>query len=585
MGEEIFYNMDTMKTLPERMGQMEPSWLGHYEAGVPLSLEVPPLTLPGILAKTAARFPKRSATIFLGGHLSYAALDAQVNRFATALLKAGLQPGERVAICLPNCPQFIVGLYGAWRAGAVAVPLNPLYKEEELATALQHTGARTILTLTKFYPTLAGIGQRLSLERTILTSVADYLPLIPRTLFNLFRAKPEGHAYPARNPTTKGVVSYGSFLRQGRSLSPGVEIHPEDLALLQHTGGTTGHPKAARLTQQNLVANLLQGASFIPGIRSGEEVFAAPTPFFHVLGLTAALNLPIYLGASILPFPRFNAREVLEGIVRHRATIFIGVPAMFVAMGHLRTLNQADLTAMRFFISGAAPLPPEVKHRFEETSGARIVEGYGLTEASPTTHLNPVYGTQKTGSIGLPLPGTEAKIVSLDDPAREVAPGTEGELLVRGPQVMEGYWNDPQATDGVLQDGWLATGDIATADGDGYFYIVDRKKDLVIVGGYNVYPREIEDFLYQHPSVKEAAAFGVPHPLRGEVLAACIVLKDGATSTPAEIIRHCRENLPSHKVPRRLEFVAEIPKTLVGKPLRRALREREAMRDTKEKVT
>ncbi len=552
---------------------MEPVWFDHYEEGVPREVEVPPLILPEILAQTARRHPDRTAILFYGGRLSYAALDRDANRFANALVRLGIRPGDRVALHLPNCPQFVIGLYGALRAGAVAVAVNPLYHGEDLAFILRDAGARAALTLSKLHPNLAAVrNETPDLEHVIVTRIHDYFPWKLRLLFTLFKEKKEGHAFPRG----ASVLDYRALLGREGAGPPGVARQPGDLALLQYTGGTTGAPKGAMLTHRNLVANVVQGEAWLTSLQPGGEVFGCALPFFHVYGLTVALNIPVRIGATMLLFPQFNPREVLEGLARHRVTFFPAVPAMYVAMSHTRGFDEYDLSSIRLYFSGAAPLPPEVKARFEGLAGGRIVEGYGLSEASPITHANPLWGRQKTGSIGLPFPGTESRIVDLDDPSREAAPGEVGELCVRGPQVMAGYWNHPDETAAVLRDGWLHTGDMARADEEGYFYVVDRKKDLVIVGGYNVYPREIEDFLYEHPKVKEAAVVGVPHRVRGEVLAAYIVLKDGETADRAEIMGYCRERLPAYKVPRKIEFVDAIPKTLVGKPLRRVIREREA---------
>lgn len=545
---------------------MEPVWRKHYEPGVPYSLEYPEYLVHDLLEEAARTHPRRAMTVFNGGRLTYGEVNALADRFAGGLAALGIRPGDRVAIHLPNCPQFPVAFYGALKAGAVAVPVNPLYKGTDLAGILRDSEARLLVTLTKLYPSVREVRGEVPLERVVVTGIKEYLPRRLRLLFTLFKEKKEGHAFP------KGAdaIPFQEFLRRGVHVGGGAR-EPWDVAVLQYTGGTTGVPKAAMLTHRNLVANALQAVHWFPTLRRGKEVFGGALPFFHVYGLTCVLNVSTALAATMVLFPQFNAREVLEGIARHRVTFFPGVPAMFVAMNHLKDLKRYPLAKVRFF-SGAAPLPPEVKERFEALTGSLMVEGFGLSEASPVTHANPGSGLQKAG-IGIPFPDTEARIVDLETGERELGVGEEGELVVRGPQVMKGYWNRPEETAAALRDGWLHTGDVARVDEDGYFFIVDRKKDMVIVGGFNVYPREIEDLLYQHPAVKEAAVAGVSHPLRGETLVAYVVAKEDVR--PAEIMAFCRERLPAYKVPRRVRIVDAIPKTLVGKPLRRVIRNRE----------
>ncbi len=560
---------------------MEPVWRQHYEPGVPHHLEYPDLVLPDFLARSARSHPRRPMTVFAGRALGYAQVDALADDFARGIRALGINPGDRVAIMLPNCPQFPIAFYGALRAGAVAVPVNPLYRRQDLAGILGDSGARLLVTLTKLYPAVREVRGETLLEHVILTSIQEYLPARLRFLFSLFKERKEGHAFPRGEDAIpfQAVIWCGRGSRGGgaggaRAGAADGLPGPDDLAVLQYTGGTTGTPKAAMLTHRNLVANALQAISWFPSLRYGEEVFAAVLPFFHVYGLTCVLNVSTALAASMVLFPQFQAREVLAGVARHRVTFFPGVPAMYVAMSHLKDLSRYPLGSVRLFFTGAAPMPVEVKERFERLSGGSVVEGYGLSEASPVTHANPGYGRHKPGSIGLPLPDTEARIVDLETGERELPPGEEGELVVRGPQVMKGYWNRPEETAAALRGGWLHTGDVARMDADGYFYIVDRKKDVVIVGGFNVYPREIEELLYQHPAVKEAAVVGVSHPLRGEVLVAYVVPRQPVT--PAEVLAFCRDRLPPYKVPRRVRIVDVIPKTLVGKPLRRVIREREA---------
>ncbi len=548
---------------------VEPVWRRHYEGGVPYSLEYPEYVVPDFLEESARTHPRRAMLVFAGRRLSYAHVNALADRFAGGLLSLGVRPGDRVVIQLPNCPQFPIAFYGALKAGAVAVPVNPLYRGQDLAGILADSGARVLVTLSKFYPAVREVRGDAPVEKVVVTGIKEYLPARLRALFTLFKERKEGHAFPRG----EDVLSFQEVLRLGAHVG-GARREPWDLAVLQYTGGTTGTPKAAMLTHRNLVANALQAIHWFPTLRRGKEVFAAALPFFHVYGLTGALNAPVAWAATIVLFPQFNAREVLQGVARYQVTFFPGVPAMYVAMNHLKDLARHPLSSVKLFFSGAAPLPLEVKERFERLSGGTVVEGYGLSEASPITHVNPGYGLQKAGSIGIPVPDTEARIVDLETGERELGPGEEGELLVRGPQVMKGYWNRPEETAAALRGGWLHTGDVARVDEDGYFFIVDRKKDMVCVGGFNVYPREIEDLLYRHPAVKEAAVAGVLHPVRGETLVAYVVPRDEVK--PSQIVAFCREHLPPYKVPRKVRIVEAIPKTLIGKPLRRAIRELEA---------
>lgn len=551
---------------------MEPIWHRHYEAGVPYSLDYPDLIVSDMLSEAARTHPRRTAAVFLGGRVSYRELEHLADLFANALRGLGLEFGDRVAIHLPNCPQFMIAYYGALRAGCVVVPVNPLYQGEDLAGILRDSEARVVVTLTKLYPNLAAVRDSVPAEHYVVGSIKEYLPPHLRFLFTLAKEKKEGHAFPRGEE----IIPFQRFLDRGHRIVQ-VTRRPEpwDLAQLQYTGGTTGLPKAAQLTHRNLVANVIQAAAWVPTFRRGKEIFACALPFFHVYGLTACLNLPVYLASTGIQFPQFNAKDVLAGVAKNRVTFFPTVPAMLVAMNHVRNIGQYNLSSVRLFFSGAAPLPPEVKQRFEELSGGVVVEAFGLSEASPVTHGNPGYGLQKTGSIGLPMPDTVARIVDLETGERELPVGEDGELVIRGPQVMQGYWNRPEETARALRDGWLYTGDVARMDEDGYFFIVDRIKDMVIVGGFNVYPREIEDLLYQHPKVKEAAVAGVSHPIRGETLVAHVVPVEGETLAPSEIVSFCRERLAAYKVPRRVKVVDAIPKTLVGKALRREIRERE----------
>lgn len=553
---------------------MERIWLKHYDAGVPATLSYPKVPIYHFLEENAKQFPRRPAILLAAPKFSsvitYRQIDQLANRFANALIWLGVRPGDRVAIQLPNFPQFVFGFYGALKAGAVVVPVNPLYKAHDLATVLKDSGAKVILTLSRFMPNLSEVVAGTSLESIIVTEPYDYWPF-PWKQLAWFRMR------GAQRPG--GGLRLPALIRSASSSPPGVAVRPDDLAVLQYTGGTTGVPKGAMLTHRNLVANFTQMRSWLTDLQEGRERFLSVAPFFHVYGLTVALNTPISVASMVICvlMGLFDTKLVAEQIARHRPTIFPGVPAMYVALNQLKEVSKYNLSSIRVCVSGSAPLPAEVQAQFERLTGARVVEGYGLSEASPGTHVNPVYGLRKVGSIGLPLPDTDARIVDMETGERELGIGEVGELLIRGPQVMKGYWNAPEETAATLRNGWLHTGDIARVDEDGYFFIVDRKKDLVIVGGLKVYPREIEEVLHTHPKVKEAAVTGVTHRVRGELLIAQVVLKDGLTDDPKQVRRElmelCRERLPSYKVPRRIEITAALPKTATMKVLRREIRE------------
>ena len=553
---------------------MERIWLKSYEAGVPATVSYPPVPVYHFLEENARRFPGYTAVLLAGPKFSsiitYGQLDGLANRFANALIRLGVRRGDRVAIQLPNFPQFVFAFYGALKAGAAVVPVNPLYKAPDLSLVLKNSGARVVLTLPRFMDMLGEVKAGTSLESIIVTEPYDYFPF-PWKQLAWYRLRGE------RRPA--GGLRLPALMRRESPRAPGLGVAPDDLAVVQYTGGTTGVPKGAMLTHQNLVANFTQMRSWLTDLQEGRERFLSVAPFFHVYGLTVALNVPISVAATVIcvVMGLFDTRLVAEQIARHRPTIFPGVPAIYAAINHLKDVQRYDLKSVRVCVSGSAPLPVEVQTQFERLTGASVVEGYGLSEASPGTHVNPVYGRRKVGSIGLPLPDTDARIVDTETGEGELPVGEQGELVVRGPQVMRGYWNAPEETASTLRGGWLHTGDVARMDEDGYFFIVDRKKDLVIVGGEKVYPREIEEILLEHPAVKEAAVTGVPHRVRGELLVAQVVLKDGAGADPSqsrrELMGFMRQRLPSYKVPRRIEIVEALPKTAVGKVLRREIRE------------
>ncbi|MGH7166437.1 MAG: long-chain-fatty-acid--CoA ligase [Nitrospiraceae bacterium] len=553
-------------------------WTAHYDHGVPSTLSYPEIGLPDLLTDAAARWPNHPAIRFYGGTIRYRELDDLVNRFAQALIRAHVQPGGVVGLMLPNLPQTVIGYYGTLRAGAVVTPINPLYVEHEIEYQVADSGCETILALEQFYPRIKPLLGRTCLKRVILTSVKDYLPWLKRLLYPI-RAKKE-HPQDGRPVEGPGV----SFLRpfmDGPPVHPSVTVRAHDIALLQYTGGTTGTPKGVVLTHRNLVCNTWQCRNWMADLRQGQEVFLGVLPFFHVYGMSACQNLAIGVAGTLVLLPRFQVTEVLGAIARERITVFPGIPAMYAAISSQQHVTRFDLRSIRLCISGAGPLPQSVQDRFESLTGARLVEGYGLTEAGPVTHVNPLRtppDKRRRGSIGLPLPDTDAKIVDAETGQREVPAGEVGELVIRGPQVMRGYWKRDAETRQVLKDGWLLTGDLARMDAAGFFTIEGRKKEMIKAGGENVYPREVEDVLLRHPQVEDAVVVGIPQDLRGELIKAYVVLKPGETTTAADILAHCRKDLAKFKVPKQIEFRPSLPKTLVGKVLRRLLVEEEVQK-------
>ncbi|UYZ12536.1 long-chain fatty acid--CoA ligase [Brevibacillus sp. WF146] len=554
-------------------------WIASYPPETAPSLEYPRVPLTHFLEQAAAEFPDHPALYFMGRRITYRELLAMSYQFANALIKRGVKKGDRVAVMLPNSPQAVIGYYGSLMAGATVVMTNPLYTERELIHQLNDSGAETIITLDLLYSRVAAVKASTPLKRLMITSVGDFLPFFKKMLYPLVQKK-QGH-HPQ---ITYGgdVEPFLSVLKESAINPVTPEVDPEkDIALLQYTGGTTGLAKGVMLTHRNLVANALQCQAVMYKFVRGRERILAALPLFHVYGMTTVMNKGISIAAEIILVPKFNVKQILKLIDKTKPTLFPGAPTMYIGLINHPDLPKYDLSSIAACVSGSAPLPVEVQRRFEELTGGRLVEGYGLTEASPVTHSNPIWGKRISGSIGLPWPDTDCRIV---DPStgEELPQGEIGELAVKGPQVMLGYWNRPEETAAVLRDGWLLTGDMGYMDADGYFYVVDRKKDMIIAGGYNIYPREVEEVLFEHPAVQEAAVIGVPDPYRGETVKAFIVLKEGAQVSEEELERHCRQRLAAYKIPRIYEFRKELPKTMVGKVLRRQLLEEEKKRSAAE---
>jgi long-chain acyl-CoA synthetase len=548
-------------------------WLDNYPPGVPEHVTVPKASLAGLLDDAARDFPHAPALHFEGRTTSYAQLAEQVRRFAGALAGLGVGKGSRVGLILPNCPQAVVALFGALRLGATVVQNNPLYTERELGYQLGDAGVEVVVCLDLVYERVKALRGQTAIREVIVTSVLDELPAVRRALAPYTK---RGKAASASLAKDEPIRRWRELLASAPQGPAAVEVDPDrDLALVQYTGGTTGVSKGVMLSHANLRANVEQVRAWFPDADPGREVMMAVLPFFHVYGLTVCLLLGIRIGAALVLLPRFALDGVLSAIDRFRPTLFPGVPAMYVAINNAVEKGGHDLSSIKACLSGAAPLPMEVAERFERFSGGRLVEGYGLSESSPVAIANPIYGKRKAGTIGMPLPDTIARVADPSDADRTMPTGERGELAISGPQVMQGYWNRPEETAEVLHDGWLLTGDMAVMDEEGYFTIVDRKKDLIISGGYNVYPREVEEVLYEHPKVLEVSVAGVPDAYRGEVVKAFVVLKEGEQATADEIRDFAKERLAAYKVPRAVEFRDQLPKTMIGKVLRRALVEEE----------
>jgi long-chain acyl-CoA synthetase len=549
---------------------MEKPWLAHYPREIPHHLNYPDKTLPDYLRETAAQFGGHEAIYFLGKTLTFREVYEQALTLANYLKQIGLQKGDRVSIMLPNCPQAVISYYGVLFAGGIVVQTNPLYTEHELEYQLNDSGATMLITLDMLYPKVAKAKAKTNVKHLIITSMKDYLPTVKKWLYPLMQRKQQPVMVKVEERSDQHLFS--KIMAQPNATEPSVEINSaEDIALLQYTGGTTGVPKAAMLTHRNLIANTLMCAHWMYRCDKGTESILGILPFFHVYGMTTVMNLAIVQAYKMILLPKFDVEATLKTIEKLRPTMFPGAPTMYIALLNHPDLARYDLSSIKVCISGSAPLPVEVQEKFEKVTSGKLIEGYGLTEASPVTHSNFVWdGERVKGSIGVPWPDTEAKIISLET-GEEAKANEIGELVVRGPQVMKGYWNQPHETENVLRDGWLYTGDVGYMDERGYFYIVDRKKDMIIASGYNIYPREVEEVLYQHPKVQEVVVVGVPDEYRGETVKAFVVLKQGQQCTAEELDQFMRSRLAAYKVPRIYEFRTELPKTAVGKILRRAL--------------
>ncbi len=553
-------------------------WIAHYDKGVPASIDYPKVPLFHFLEDSARKYPDRACTIFKGAVVSFKEMNEITDRLAAALADMGVKKGDRVGIFMPNTPQFVMAYFGILKAGGVVVATNPLYTPPEIAHQVNDAGIEIMFVMTNFYKTIKAAQPKTKIKKLIVTNLKETLPPVLRVLFTLAREKKGG--FRIEGGLTGGDVWMKDLIAKYKpEQRPKLDLGPEDTALFQYSGGTTGVSKGAVALHRNLTANSLQIKSWFTNMEEGNEIVLMAIPLFHVYGMVAGMLFAIASGAPMIMIP--NARDipdVLENINKYHPTNFPGVPTLYNAINNHPDVKagKVSLRSIKACISGSAPLLRETKEKFEELSGGKLFEGYGLSEAPTATHCNPLMGANKTGSIGMPFPDVDCKIISLDDGETEMPLGEIGELAIHGPQVMKGYHNMPTETANALRklkDGrtWLFTGDIARMDEDGYFYIVDRKKELIKPGGYQVWPREVEEAIAAYPKVLEVGVAGIPDPYRGETVKAWIVLKPGQAATAEEIKAWCKERLAAYKVPTHYEFRTELPKTTVGKILRREL--------------
>ena len=546
-------------------------WFKLYDKGVPQHIDYPPIPLFGLLEESAQKYPDSPCTIFKGAVITYRQMNELTDRLAAGITELGVKKGDRVGIFMPNTPQFILTFFAIIKAGGIVVSINPLYKPKEIIHQVNDAGIEILFVMSNFYKVIKEAQPNTKIKKVIVTNLKEYLPPILGFLFGLTKEKKGGF----RVELAAGDIWFKDLLaRHKPEERPKISVGPEDEAIFQYSGGTTGISKAAIALHRNLVANALQIRNWLPTAEDGKEVVLMAIPLFHVYGMVAGMLFAIHTGASmvLIPNPR-DIKDVLDSIQKYKASIFPGVPTQYNAINNNPDViaGKYNLSSIKGCISGSAPLMRETKEKFESLTGGKLVEGYGLSEAPTATHCNPLYGDIRAGSIGLPLPDVDCRIISLDDGFTVLKPGEVGELCVQGPQVMKGYHNMPTETANSLRDGWLYTGDIAKMDEDGYFYIVDRKKELIKPGGYQVWPREVEEVISSYPKVLEVGVAGVMDAYRGETVKAWVVLKPGETATEEEIREYCKQNMAPFKVPTQVEFKSELPKTTVGKVLRREL--------------
>ncbi|MGF9975700.1 AMP-binding protein [Viridibacillus arvi] len=555
----------------------EQIWLSNYPDNIPTSLEYETIPLQEYLTRASSKTPSKVAIHFMGKDITYKELYESSLKFANYLVSIGIEKGDRVAIMLPNCPQGVIGYFGVLYAGGIVVQTNPLYTEREIEYQMKDSGAKVILSLDILYPRIAKVIKDTHLEHVIITAIKDYLPFPKNLVYPFIQKKQYGFKVTVEHSGSNHLFTEIMRVSTTEPIALNFNIE-EDIALLQYTGGTTGYPKGVMLTHKNLIANVQMCSVWMSECIPGEEVIMGVLPFFHVYGMTTVLLLSVMRGDKMVLLPKFDVETTLKTIQKQKTTLFPGAPTLYIGLLNHPDIAKYNLSSIKACMSGSAPLPIEVQDKFEKITGGKLVEGYGLTETSPVTHCNFIWHNERVkGSVGVPWPNTDAAILQVD--STEPLPiGEIGEIAVKGPQVMKGYWNRPEDTEMAMRDGWFLTGDLGYMDDKGYFYVVDRKKDIIIAGGFNIYPREIEEVLYEHEAVQECVALGVPDPYRGETVKALIVLKEGMKVTEEEFNKYCRENLAAFKVPRIYEFRNELPKTAVGKILRRTLQDEDKER-------
>ncbi len=546
-------------------------WLARYDEGVPQTIDYPEVPLFYFLEESAKKYPDAPCTIFKGAKISYSEMVDRTDRFAAALAGLGVKKGDRVGIFIPNTPQFVIAYFGALKVGAVVVATNPLYSPREIEHQVNDAGVEVMIVMSNFYNTVKEVQPKTKLKTLIVTNIKETLPPLTAFLFTLLREKKAGF----RVELDEGDIWWEELVSKYKPEDrPKVDMGPDDVAIFQYSGGTTGTPKGAIALHRNLVANALQIRRWMPDAVDGEEVVLMAIPLYHVYGMVAGMLFGMATGAALVMVP--NARDIkddLDNLQKYKCTIFPGVPTLYNAINNWPDVlaGKYDLSSIKACISGSAPLMRETKEAFESLTGGVVFEGFGLSEAPTATHCNPLRGENRTGSIGMPLPDVDARIVSLDDEVTVLPAGEIGELVIQGPMVFKGYHNMPTETKNTLRDGWLYTGDIARMDDDGYFYIVDRKKEVIKPGGFQVWPREVEEVISENPKVLEVGVAGIPDPKRGETVKAWVVVKEGETMTEEEVREFCKDKMAAYKVPTHVEFRDELPKTTVGKILRREL--------------
>ncbi len=552
----------------------EKPWLKFYPEGIPASIDYEEICLHDVLDRTVSRYGNRDALIFQGFRIKYVELANMVDRLAFFFSSKGIKKGDVVAILLPNMIQTVAAYYAVLKLGAIAQMNNPLYTDRELSYQFNDSGAKMLVTLDLLANRMIALRKDTKIKEIVYTSIGDYLPAVKKVLFKLV-AKKKGMA--ADVTVAENVFSWNEAIKKSGTV-PKVGVSFDDVAVYQYTGGTTGQSKGAILSHRNLCSMVQMYVAWFPNLKPGDEVLISAAPIFHVLGMSAAMNLPVIMGWTAVMIPKPQPPDLLAATRKYRPTVCSMVPTMYVGMLQHPDLKKTDMSCYKVLSSGGSSLPVEVLKKFKELTGADINEGFGMTETSPQTHLNPFGGLHKAGSIGLPYPDTDVKIVDLATGEKSMPAGEEGEMLFRGPQVTRGYLNKPEETAQAIRNGWLYSGDIAYMDKDGYFFIVDRKKDLIISGGYNVYPREIEEVLYEHPGIQKAAAIGLPDEKRGEQIKIFVVPNEGMTLDPEEVMNYCREKLAKYKWPSLIEIRSSLPESTVGKILKKELKKEEEAR-------